>query len=98
MPLIVPCVPTGMNAGVSKCPCRVCGRPRRARVAVSWRINVYESGGDELMVRADHYKNDRASRLVPATGGTVGKRREGTANGITLPALVARSTITAAGG
>src|SRR5688500_12799912 len=34
-PLIVPCVPTGINAGVSNTPCRVVTLPRRARVALS---------------------------------------------------------------
>ena len=33
IPLIVACVPTGMNAGVSTVPCGVLSRPRRAAVA-----------------------------------------------------------------
>src|SRR5678815_5468770 len=40
MPFTAPCVPTGMNAGVSTSPCAVVITPRRARPSVCVKRNA----------------------------------------------------------
>lgn len=47
MPFIVPCVPTGMNTGVSTSPCRSVITPTRAFVVLHFAITLYFKGGSE---------------------------------------------------
>src|SRR3954471_18499763 len=68
---MVPCVPTGMNAGVSNTPCRVVTRPRRAAVSRSSVIKSYRSGlsfmfqirGGTIGLREAELKYSRATGL-----------------------------------
>src|SRR6476620_8861326 len=74
-PLMVPCVPTGMNAGVSNEPWRVVRRPRRARVVPSlWRSSKLR--GASVILSLDDLKHDGRAVLEDALELSRIERRE----------------------